>query len=50
MEKKLSKDAYGGIAGKEYVPYISTGAKTGGNVVVLIIGLLLAALDRKSVV
>ena len=25
MDHKLSKDAYGGVAGKDYVPYISTG-------------------------
>ena len=23
MDKKLSKDAYGGVAGKDYVPYVS---------------------------
>lgn len=48
MGKKLSKDAYGGVAGKEYVPYITSGAKTGGNVAVMIIGLLLAALFAAS--
>jgi len=48
MDKKLSKDAYGGIAGKDYVPYISSGSKTGGNVAVLIIGILLAALFAAS--
>ena len=48
MDKKLSKDAYGGVPGKDYVPYITSGAKTGGNVAVMIIGLLLAALFAAS--
>lgn len=48
MNKKLSKEAYGGVSGKEYVPYISSGSKLGGNVAVLIIGILLAALFAAS--
>jgi putative OPT family oligopeptide transporter len=48
MDKKLSKDAYGSIAGKDYVPYISSGSKSGGNVAVLIIGIVLAALFAAS--
>ncbi|MCT8978489.1 oligopeptide transporter, OPT family [Clostridium sp. CX1] len=48
MDKKLSKDAYGGIAGKNYVPYISSGSKSGGNVAVLVIGIVLAALFAAS--
>lgn len=48
MNKKLSKDAYGGIAGKDYVPYVSGGHHTGGNVAVLIIGIILAALFAAS--
>ncbi|GKU27440.1 OPT family oligopeptide transporter [Clostridium folliculivorans] len=48
MDKKLSKDAYGGVAGKDYVPYISTGSKSGGNVVVLTIGIILAVLFAAS--
>ena len=47
MDKKLSKDAYGGVAGKDYVPYVS-GSKSGGNVAVLIIGIVLAALFAAS--
>lgn len=31
MSNKLSKDAYGGVSGKDYVPYISGGSKSGGN-------------------
>ncbi|WP_423362971.1 OPT/YSL family transporter [Mycoplasma sp. P36-A1] len=48
MEKKLPKEAYGGVAGKDYVPYISEGNQTGGNTIVLIIGILLAALFAAS--
>ncbi len=48
MDHKLSKDAYGGVAGKNYVPYISSGSKSGGNVAVLIIGIILAALFAAS--
>lgn len=48
MNKKLSKEAYGGVAGKDYVPYISSGNKLGGNIAVLIIGILLAALFAAS--
>jgi len=48
MNKKLSKDAYGGIAGKDYVPYVSGGHHSGGNVAVLIIGIILAALFAAS--
>lgn len=48
MHKKLSKDAYGGIAGKDYVPYISSGSKSGGNAAVLIIGIILAVLFAAS--
>ena len=58
MDKRLSKNAYGGVDGKDYVPYVSSGSKSGGNVAVLIIGIFLAVLfaastaysDRKSVV
>ncbi|WPC40231.1 OPT/YSL family transporter [Clostridium sp. JS66] len=48
MDNKLSKNAYGGIAGKDYVPYISKGSRSGGNGVVLIIGIILAALFAAS--
>ena len=48
MHKKLSKDAYGGVAGKDYVPYVSSGSKSGGNLAVLIIGIILAALFAAS--
>lgn len=48
MHKKLSKDAYGGVHGKDYVPYVSSGPRSGGNVAILIIGILLAALFAAS--
>lgn len=48
MHKKLSKDAYGGVHGKNYVPYVSSGSKSGGNIAILIIGILLAALFAAS--
>jgi len=41
LNKKLSKEAYGGVAGKDYVPYITDKSKLGGNIAVLIIGLYL---------
>ncbi|MDO5292857.1 MAG: oligopeptide transporter, OPT family [bacterium] len=48
MHKTLSKDAYGGVHGKDYVPYVSEGSRSGGNVAILIIGILLAALFAAS--
>ncbi len=48
MDNKLSKDAYGGIHGKEYKPYITTGNKLGGNPVVMIAGIILAILFAAS--
>ncbi|WGX77312.1 oligopeptide transporter, OPT family [Paraclostridium bifermentans] len=47
-EQKLSKEAYGGIHGKDYVPYITDKSKTGANVAVLIIGILLATIFAAS--
>ncbi|NMM62940.1 OPT family oligopeptide transporter [Clostridium sp. P21] len=48
MDNKLSKNAYGGISGKDYIPYISKGSRSGGNGAVLIIGIILAALFAAS--
>ena len=48
MEKKLPKEAYGGVPGKDYIPYINTGNQKGGSVAVLIIGILLAVLFAAS--
>ncbi len=46
--KKLSKEAYGGVAGKDYVPYITDTSKRGGGIPVLIIGLILAIIFSAS--
>jgi len=48
LDHKLSKGAYGGIAGEDYRPYVSSGSKSGGNVSVLIIGIALAVLFSAS--
>lgn len=48
MDNKLSKEAYGGVDGYKYVPYVSTGDKKGGNPVILIAGILLAILFAAS--
>lgn len=48
MDKKLSKDAYGNVPGKDYVPYISSGSKLGGSGAVLIIGIILSILFAAS--
>ena len=40
MEKKLSKEAYGGVHGKDYVPYINDKSKKGTNLAILIISAL----------
>lgn len=48
MHKKLSKDAYGGVHGKDYVPYVSEGDRMGGNIAIMLIGILLAALFAAS--
>ncbi|MGL5313327.1 MAG: OPT family oligopeptide transporter [Peptostreptococcaceae bacterium] len=48
VNKKLPKEAYGGVSGKDYVPYITDKSRTGGNIVVMIIGLILAAVFAAS--
>lgn len=48
MDKKLSKEAYGGINGKDYVPYLTSTDKMGGNMVVMIAGIILAILFAAS--
>jgi putative OPT family oligopeptide transporter len=48
MNKKLSKEAYGGVEGKDYIPYLTEGSKMGGNTAVMIIGIILAALFAAS--
>ncbi|CEP81154.1 oligopeptide transporter, OPT family [Paraclostridium sordellii] len=46
--KKLPKGAYGGVSGKDYVPYITDKSKTGTNLAVLIIGIVLAVVFAAS--
>jgi len=48
MNKKLSKEAYGGVNGQDYVPYINDKSKKGTNLAVLLIGIVLAALFAAS--
>ena len=48
MEKKLPKGAYGGVNGKDYVPYITKDSKSGGNGAVFLIGLILAIVFAAS--
>ncbi|GAA0714164.1 oligopeptide transporter, OPT family [Paraclostridium ghonii] len=48
MSKKLPKEAYGGVSGKDYVPYVTDKSKTGGNMAVLIIGIVLAVVFAAS--
>lgn len=46
--KKLSKDAYGGVSGKDYVPYITDKNRKGINFIVLLIGIILAIIFAAS--
>ncbi|MFV0557019.1 MAG: OPT/YSL family transporter, partial [Lactovum sp.] len=46
--KKLSKNAYGGVPGKEYIPYEDGRKVNTGNTVVLVLGLLLAVIFAAS--
>ena len=47
MNQKLSKEAYGGVVGKDYVPYVKN-AGLGGNITVIIFAVLLSALFAAS--
>ena len=48
MKKKLPKEAYGGVHGKDYVPYITDKSRKGTNLSVLIIGIVLSAVFAAS--
>ena len=48
MSKKLSKEAYGGVHGKDYIPYVTDKSKKGTNFAVIMIGIVLAALFAAS--
>lgn len=46
--KKLSKDAFGGVAGKDYVPYVEDKPKKSGSGIILVLGIILAAVFAAS--
>lgn len=47
--KKLSKDAFGGVLGKDYVPYVTDGkTKKAGSTIILIIGVILSVIFAAS--
>jgi putative OPT family oligopeptide transporter len=46
--KKLSKDAYGGVPGKDYVPYENGRKTNAGSPLVLVIGTILAVIFAAS--
>lgn len=48
MKNKLSKEAYGGVHGKDYVPYITDKSKKGVNIAVMLIGIVLAIIFSAS--
>ena len=48
MNKKLSKEAYGGISGNDYIPYITDKSRKGVNFSVLTIGIILSAIFAAS--
>ena len=48
MKNKLPKEAYGGINGKDYIPYITDKSKKGSNLTVIIIGIILAVIFAAS--
>lgn len=48
METKLSKEAYGGVEGKDYVPFTAGKDNRGMNTAVVIIGAVIAAIFAAS--
>lgn len=48
MKNKLPKEAYGGVHGKDYVPYITDRSLKGMNIVVIILGIILSVLFAAS--
>lgn len=48
MKNKLPKEAYGGVHGKDYLPYVRDKSKTGTNFIVLIVGIILAVIFAAS--
>ena len=48
MKNKLYKQAYGAVHGRDYVPYIRDKSKSGTNIAVIIIGIILATIFAAS--
>ena len=48
MKKTLSNQAYGRVHGRDYVPYIRDKSKSGTNIAVIIIGIILATIFAAS--
>lgn len=48
MDHKLPKEAYGGVKGKDYVPYLTKSNQLGGNTIVMIAGIILSILFAAS--
>lgn len=48
MKNKLPKEAYGGVHGKDYLPYVRDKSKNGTNFIVLIVGIILAVIFAAS--
>lgn len=48
MDKKLPKEAYGGVHGKDYIPYLHGKQREGGNLAVMAIGIVLALVFAAS--
>lgn len=48
MKKKLPREAYGGVHGKDYIPYISGKSNKGANLPVILIGIVLSAIFAAS--
>jgi len=48
MNNKLPKEAYGGVHGKDYIPYITDKSKKGANITVIIIGIVLSVIFAAS--
>ncbi|MBO1305907.1 OPT/YSL family transporter [Enterococcus sp. 669A] len=46
--KKLSKDAFGGVSGRDYVPYVEDKPKKSGSGIILVLGIILAAVFAAS--
>lgn len=48
MKKKLPKEAYGGVHGSKYVPYVTKKENKGSNLAIMLIGIVLASIFAAS--